>query len=44
VAEIMKAHKGSISVDDNPGGGAIFTLCFASPASRESQVPIEARS
>jgi two-component system, OmpR family, sensor histidine kinase TctE len=35
VAEIMKAHKGSISVDDNPGGGAIFTLRFAPSASRD---------
>jgi signal transduction histidine kinase len=43
VAEIMKAHKGNISVDDNPGGGAIFTLRFASSPSRESQVPMEAR-
>jgi signal transduction histidine kinase len=29
VMEIMKAHHGSVSVDDNPGGGAIFTLRFA---------------
>jgi signal transduction histidine kinase len=28
VAEIMKAHQGGVSVDDNPGGGAIFTLRF----------------
>ena len=28
VMEIMKAHQGSISIDDNPGGGIIFTLCF----------------
>jgi K+-sensing histidine kinase KdpD len=28
VAEIMKAHQGSVSVDDNPGGGMIFTLRF----------------
>ena len=28
VAEIMKAHHGSVSVDDNPGGGMIFTLRF----------------
>jgi len=28
VAEIMKAHHGSISVDDNPGGGTVFTLRF----------------
>jgi signal transduction histidine kinase len=26
--EIMKAHQGSVGVDDNPGGGAIFTLGF----------------
>jgi signal transduction histidine kinase len=28
VMEIMKAHQGSISIDDNPGGGIIFTLRF----------------
>jgi len=28
VAEIMKAHHGSVSVDDNPGGGMVFTLRF----------------
>ena len=29
VAEIMKAHQGGISVDDNPGGGTVVTLSFA---------------
>ncbi len=28
VTEIMKAHQGGISVDDNPGGGIVFTLRF----------------
>ena len=28
VAEIMKAHQGSVGVDDNPGGGMVFTLHF----------------
>jgi two-component system, OmpR family, sensor histidine kinase TctE len=28
VAEIMKSHHGRISMDDNPGGGMIFTLFF----------------
>jgi len=28
VAEIMKAHRGLVSVADNPGGGARFTLSF----------------
>lgn len=28
VKEIMKAHHGSVSVDDNPDGGAMFTLRF----------------
>jgi two-component system, OmpR family, sensor histidine kinase TctE len=28
VSEIMKAHHGRISMDDNPGGGMIFTLFF----------------
>jgi signal transduction histidine kinase len=31
--EIMKAHQGSVSVDDNPGGGAIFMLRFGRLAS-----------
>jgi signal transduction histidine kinase len=28
VAEIMKAHRGTIRIDDNPGGGAAFALVF----------------
>jgi signal transduction histidine kinase len=28
VREIMKMHGGSVSVADNPGGGAVFTLSF----------------
>src|SRR5262249_14765431 len=32
VSEIMRAHSGSVSVADNPGGGAVFTLSF--PASQ----------
>jgi signal transduction histidine kinase len=28
VMEIMKAHQGSVSAGDNPGGGIIFTLRF----------------
>jgi signal transduction histidine kinase len=26
--EIMKAHHGTITIDDNPGGGVVFTLRF----------------
>lgn len=33
VNEIMKAHQGSVSIHDNPGGGAIFTLRFGRLAS-----------
>jgi len=29
VREIMNAHRGSITVDQGPNGGAAFTLCFA---------------
>jgi signal transduction histidine kinase len=29
VAEIIRAHQGSITADDNPGGGMVFTLRFA---------------
>src|SRR5262249_50843237 len=32
VSEIMRAHRGSVSVADNPGGGAVFALSF--PASQ----------
>jgi len=28
VAEIMRAHSGSVGVADNPGGGTVFTLSF----------------
>jgi signal transduction histidine kinase len=28
VSEIMTAHRGGVSVGDNPGGGALFTLSF----------------
>jgi signal transduction histidine kinase len=28
VSEIMRAHRGSVHVGDNPGGGAAFTLNF----------------
>jgi two-component system sensor histidine kinase TctE len=31
VDEIMRAHRGSVSVADNPGGGAVFTLSFPPP-------------
>jgi signal transduction histidine kinase len=29
VAEITKAHQGSVTAEDNPGGGMVFTLRFA---------------
>lgn len=29
VREIMKAHGGRVRVEDNPGGGAVFTLTFS---------------
>jgi signal transduction histidine kinase len=29
VQEIVKAHRGTIMVEDNKGGGAVFTLAFA---------------
>ena len=28
VKEIMKMHGGAVTVADNPGGGAVFTLSF----------------
>jgi signal transduction histidine kinase len=30
VSETMRAHRGGVSVADNPGGGAVFTLSFPS--------------
>lgn len=33
VAEIMKAHQGTVRIDDNRGGGTVFTLSFARSAS-----------
>jgi signal transduction histidine kinase len=32
VKEIMKAHHGRVVVEDNPGGGAVFVLCFSGRA------------
>jgi two-component system sensor histidine kinase TctE len=29
VSEIMKAHRGSVTTEENPGGGMVFTLRFA---------------
>jgi len=37
VTEIMKAHQGSVIVDHNPGGGAIFTLSFSHPISPQKK-------
>jgi signal transduction histidine kinase len=37
VKEIMKAHGGSVTVENRPGGGAMFTLHFASVAPRLMQ-------
>ena len=36
VAEIMKAHGGSVEVDAGPQGGAIFTLIFTPASGRAS--------
>jgi len=44
VAEIMKAHQGTVSVDDNPGGGMVFTLQFVCRASpMEKKAPLGQR-
>jgi signal transduction histidine kinase len=33
--EIMRAHQGTVTFDDNPGGGMVFTLRFSPlPGSR----------
>jgi signal transduction histidine kinase len=39
VAEIMKAHHGSVSVDDNPGGGMVFTLRFIEAGDHSQKGP-----
>jgi signal transduction histidine kinase len=38
VSEIMRAHRGSVLFDDNPGGGAVFTLSFPPLRSRDSKI------
>jgi signal transduction histidine kinase len=38
VTEIMRAHRGSVSVGDNPGGGAVFTLSFPTLQSGDFKV------
>jgi signal transduction histidine kinase len=38
VREIMRAHRGSVSVADNPGGGALFTLAFPPLQTADSKI------
>ena len=38
VSEIMRAHRGSVSVADNPGGGAVFTLSFPPLQTGDSKI------
>jgi signal transduction histidine kinase len=38
VSEIMRAHRGSVSVADNPGGGAVFTLSFQPQQTGDSKI------
>src|SRR5262249_59962168 len=38
VREIMRAHRGSVSVADNPGGGALFTLSFPPLQTADSKI------
>jgi two-component system, OmpR family, sensor histidine kinase TctE len=42
VKEIMRVHRGNISVDNNPNGGATFTLCFQL-ADKATRRPIKAQ-
>jgi len=35
VQEIMKAHGGTVTLDDNLQGGTIFTLCFAARCGKQ---------
>jgi signal transduction histidine kinase len=41
VSETMRAHRGGVSVADNPGGGAAFTLAFPSLPAGEAKMPGE---
>jgi two-component system, OmpR family, sensor histidine kinase TctE len=41
VNETMRAHRGGVSIADNPGGGATFTLAFPSLSAREAKTPGE---
>jgi signal transduction histidine kinase len=38
VRETMRAHRGGVSIADNPGGGATFTLSFASLPAGEAKM------
>jgi signal transduction histidine kinase len=38
VSEIMRAHRGSVSVADNPGGGALFVLSFPPVQAADSKI------
>jgi len=37
VSEIMRTHDGSVTVDDQPGGGAVFTLAFPRAERRNTE-------
>jgi signal transduction histidine kinase len=41
VSETMRAHRGGVSVADDPGGGAAFTLAFPSLPAGEAKMPGE---
>jgi two-component system, OmpR family, sensor histidine kinase TctE len=41
VSETMRAHRGGVSIADNPGGGATFTLSFPSSPAGEAKMPGE---
>ena len=38
VNEIMRAHRGSVDVADNPGGGALFILSFPPVQAADSKI------
>jgi len=38
VREIAKAHGADVTVADNPGGGALFTLSFPPLQARDSKI------
>lgn len=44
VSEIMRAHQGNVWVDDDPAGGAVFTLAFRQAGEATRNVPCQRKA